>query len=191
MRTIIPQNAKLVPDNAECVFKGRIFVVYQWQQEMFDGSSETFEMLKRPDTIKVIAINDNKVVTLEEAQPDDDRTFTGLPGGRHDIETETELEAAKREVLEETGMTFKSWRLIGVEQPYLKMDWFIYFFLATDFDKQQEQKLDAGEKIEVKQLSLDEIKSRLGSEQARYLPKEIFEQCANLQDLLELPEYKH
>ncbi len=36
-----------IPPNAKRVFKGIIFDVYQWQQKMFDGSKETFEMLKR------------------------------------------------------------------------------------------------------------------------------------------------
>ncbi len=41
----LPKNAILIPDHATCVFRGMLFDVYQWQQEMFDGSIETFEML--------------------------------------------------------------------------------------------------------------------------------------------------
>ena len=52
----LPDTAILIPDHATCVFHGALFDVYQWQQEMFDGTYETFEMLRRPDTIAVIAI---------------------------------------------------------------------------------------------------------------------------------------
>lgn len=190
MRTIIPKNAKLIPKSAKRVFKGQIFDVYHWQQEMFDGSIEIFEMLKRPDTIKVIAIKDDKVVILDQEQPGHD-SFLDLPGGRHDYENETELHAARRETLEETGMSFRNWRLIKVKQPHTKIDWLVYLFLATDFESRQEQKLDAGEKIEVKFLDFEEVKRLLNNPRARYLPKDLIESCENLTDLVNLPEYKN
>lgn len=188
MRTITPKNAKLIPKDAKRVFKGQIFDVYQWRQEMFDGSFATFEMLKRPDTIKVLAIKDSKVVVLNEEQPGHG-PFIDLPGGRHDVQTETELEAAKRELAEETGLEFKSWRLIKVEQPHSKIDWLVYLYLATDFAGKQERKLDAGEKIEVKLLDFNNFKDLIGSPKARYLPREPVESCANLEELAGLPEY--
>jgi ADP-ribose pyrophosphatase len=190
MRTIIPKNAKLIPKNAKRVFKGQIFDVYHWQQKMFDGSYATFEMLKRPDTIKVIAIKDNKVVILDQEQPGHDE-FIDLPGGRHDNENESELGAAKRETLEETGMRFNNWRLVNVQQPYAKMDWFVYIFIATGFDKQQGQKLDNGEKIEVRLVNFDELKQLLENPKARHLPKELLESCQSIEDLANLPEYKN
>src|SRR5258708_6669738 len=121
MRNIIPKTARLLPPQAKRVFKGVIFDVYQWPQKMFNGSFETFEMLKRPDTIQVIAVKDDKIVVLEEEQPDRG-PFFGLPGGRNDHEDESELEAAKREVREETGFTFKTWKLLDVKQPHAKID---------------------------------------------------------------------
>ncbi len=190
MRTIVPKNAKLIPENAKQVFRGEIFAVYQWQQKMFDGSSETFEMLRRQDTIKIIAVKDQKIVVINEEQPHY-KAYLGLPGGRHDVDAETELDAAKRELLEETGMSFKSWRLIEVKQPHGEIDWFIYLFLATDFENQIEQKLDTGEKIEVKLMDFDEFKELVNNPKARNLPKEVIESCQSLEDLVNLPEYKN
>ena len=66
----LPDNAILIPDNASCVFRGVLFDVYQWQQKMFDGSHGTFEMLRRPDTIAVVAIDDDgKIIACHEEQP--------------------------------------------------------------------------------------------------------------------------
>lgn len=191
MRTIIPKNAKLVPEKANCVFRGQIFDVYQWQQEMYDGSFKTFEMLKRPDTLKVIAIKDNKIVILDQKQPDSEKSFYDLPGGRHDYENESELDAAKRETLEETGMAFKNWRLIKVDQPHAKIDWFVYLFLATDFDKQQDQELDSGEQIKIEFKTLTELKDLVNHPDARHLPKELVDSCQSIEDLLNIPEYKN
>ena len=56
MRKYIPEWAKLVPKEAKKVFSGVIYDVYQWPQEMFDGSMQTFEMLGRPDTVKILAV---------------------------------------------------------------------------------------------------------------------------------------
>lgn len=186
MRTIIPKNAKLIPAQATLVFKGQIFDVYQWQQELFDGSNATFEMLKRPDTLKVIAIKDDKIVLLDEQQPGHD-SFYDFPGGRHDYENESELEAAKREVLEETGMSFANWKLVKINQPHSKIDWLVYIFVASDFIDQQKPKLDAGEKIETKLVDLNELKSLLNSPKARYNANDILDQCNTIEDLLNLP----
>src|SRR5438105_1960514 len=110
MRTIIPADARLIPKQAKKVFTGQIYNVYHWEQPLFDGTTATFEMLGRPDTIQVLAIKDHQLVVLNEEQPNSGRAFYGLPGGRHDVPEETELDAAKREMLEETGMTFKTWK---------------------------------------------------------------------------------
>ena len=66
MRTIVPENINGIPADAKRVFEGVIFDVYQWQQKMFDGSTETFEVLKRPDSVEVIAIKDGKMVVIHE-----------------------------------------------------------------------------------------------------------------------------
>lgn len=189
MRTITPKNAKLVPENAERVFKGFIFDVYHWEQEMFDGSTQTFEMLKRPDTVKVIAVKDEKIVVLKQDQPDH-KNFYDLPGGRHDVESETELEAAKREMLEETGMKFGYWKLINVVQPTTKIEQFVYIFLASDFESQGEQNLDNGEKIDVELQDLTSLKQLTKEPNARYLPRDILDQVETLDELIALPEYK-
>ena len=188
MRTIIPKNAKLIPEEASCVFKGEIFDVYQWEQKMFDDSFETFEMLKRTDTVKVIAIKDNKIVICEEQQPHT-KVFFDVPSGRHDVEGESELDAAKRELLEETGMTFANWKLIAIEQPHTKIDWFVYVFLATDFSGQVEQNLDAGEKITIHLKSFEETVELAKDPRNRYIPIDILDKAKSIEGLLNLPEY--
>ncbi len=156
MREFVPKNVKLIPDNAEMVFRGKIFDVYQWPQEMFDGTTETFEMLKRADTVEIIAIKDDKIIITRQKQPRKD-WYYAFPGGRTDMRDENELMAAKRELREETGMEFRNWKLIKAVQPFAKVDWLVYTFLATDFIQQGKQELDAGEVIEIKEVSFAEM----------------------------------
>ncbi len=189
MRTVIPASARLLPETATKVFAGKIFDVYQWEQELFDGTKATFEMLGRPDTIQVIAIKDHKLVVLHEEQPSY-QPFYGLPGGRHDVPSETELEAAKRELLEETGLAFKNWKLIDVTQPQAKIEWFVYLYVATDFLEQVTPHLDAGEKIQVELVDLIRARELASGPDVRHLPADLLAQASSIDALADLPEYQ-
>ena len=187
MRTYIPENAKLIPENAEEVYHGKIFQVYEWPQKMFDGRTETFEMIRRDDTVVIYAIIGDKIVIEKQRQPDTD-WFYSFPAGRHDHADETELEAAKRELKEETGLEFKNWKLISAGQRESKIESFVYTFVATDLISRSEQSLDVGgEEIEVLEVTLEELKSLKGRPGTEYLHLERFDQINSLEDLQNLP----
>lgn len=191
MKKVIPTDAVLVPDNATKAFEGKIFSVYQWQQEMFDGSKHTFEMLKRTDTVTAICVVDDKILMLDDEQPHMG-SRQSFPGGRVDDTDESMEAAAQREVLEETGYSFKNWRLVKVNQPYRKIEWFVYVFLAWDVLGQETPQLDSGEKITVHQLAFDDLKSQvMQPETSRYLGDNvvIFEPLSSIDELLQLPTF--
>jgi ADP-ribose pyrophosphatase len=189
MKKVIPDDAVLIPDQAERVFEGMIFDVYQWPQQLFDGSEHTFEMLKRPDTVVVIAVAGDKVLVVDDEQPHFG-SRQSFPGGRVDTSDGSIQAAAEREVREETGYSFKNWRLIKVRQPYLKVEWFVYLWLAWDVADKQPQHPDAGEKIEVHELGFDELRQRVLSK-AGYLGESLslWENIGSLEQLLKLPEF--
>jgi len=189
MRTIIPHNAKLVPENANCVFKGKIYSIHQWQQQMYDGSFEIFEMLKRPDTVKTLIIKDDKIVVSHEHQPHVGE-FRDIPGGRHDHEGETELQAAQRETLEETGFICKHWKLIHAQQSHSKIEQFLYIFLAWDIIEQHEQQLDAGEKITIELYTLEDFKNLSKEKNNRSANMKILDDINTIEELLALPAYQ-
>jgi len=189
MKKQVPKDAVLIPDTAKRVFRGQIFDVYQWPQKMFDNSTQTFEMLRRPDTIAVIAVVEDKILILDDEQP-----HTGLrkslPTGRVDDQDTATLSAAKREVLEETGFEFSKWRLIEVTQPHSKLEWFIYFYIAWAGQKTAEPHLDVGEKIKVEALPFVNVK-KLVLDKAGYLGEslDIFEKVSDIEELLKLPQF--
>lgn len=190
MKKTIPEDAVLLPDNAELKFEGKIFSVYQWPQPMFDGSEATFEMLKRTDTVNAICLVDNKILLLDDIQPHAGGRKS-LPGGRVD-KTDPSIEAAiKREVQEETGYSFNNWRLVKVIQPYAKMEWFVHTWLAWEVAAQQDQQLDAGEKITVSLVDLSTMQELI-RRKAGYLHElsDIFYTIKSPADLLNLPEFK-
>lgn len=152
-----PEPRKPIPDNAKCVFKGVLFDVYQWEQKMFDGSSETFEKVKRrDDTVTIIPVTaDKKFVTIYEEQPGS-TPFVSVPAGRMYV-TEDPANAAKRELLEETGYAPKKLVLWDSLQPSGHIDWAHYIFIAYDCAKIRPQHLDAGEKITTHNISFPQF----------------------------------
>ncbi len=151
-----PTSNQPLPENAKKVFTGVIFDVYQWELLGYDGKMRTFEKVKRPDTAMVISVTEEgKIILAREEQPGKESSL-GLVGGRID-EGEDPLEAAKRELLEETGHEAKEWALFDAFQPVSKMEWVIYTFIAKGCRKIAEQELDGAEKIDLLLVSFDEF----------------------------------
>lgn len=144
-----------MPPNAKLAFKGTIFEVWQWEQELFDGSTAVFERLRRPDTATVIPVVGDKILMLDEQQPGTD-VFISFPGGRCD-EGEDGLTAAKRELLEETGYASNDWEEWKSDRPSGKIDWTMYTYIARDCKKTDEPTLDPGERISPRFMTFDEF----------------------------------
>lgn len=163
-----PKSNQPIPPHAKRVFKGVMFDVYQWEQELFNGKKEIFEKIKRPDTVNVIPVTtDGKIVISKQKQPGTTPFLGGL-GGRID-EGESPLQAAKRELLEEAGMEANEYVLWDAIQPSDKIEWAIYSFIAKGCKKIQEPHLDAGEDIELMDVSFDEFLKLTANEQYRDL----------------------
>jgi ADP-ribose pyrophosphatase len=123
---------------------------------MFDGSIEVFEMLKRPNTSVTIPTVQDKILVLKQQQPNWPRSRLSLPGGRCDW-NEDSLEAAQRELLEETGYHSTDWKLWKEENPVSKIEWTVFTYIARNCTKVEEPKLDAGERISPRLISFDEF----------------------------------
>ena len=147
----------MIPKEAKCVFKGILFDVYQWEQEMFDGTKKTFEKLKRKDSANIIPIReDGRVILIEETQPGRDNFIT-TPGGQIENDEKPE-DGARRELLEETGYTCERMDVWLHVQPYgNKIDWTVYSFIARGCKSIGAQKLDSGERISLKPVTVDEF----------------------------------
>lgn len=148
---------KKIPDNAIRVFEGIIFDVFHWEQEMFDGTMSTHEAIRRKGSVTILPLIGDKIVLNKEEQPGKE-PFTTLPGGRIE-DGESPLEAAKRELAEETGYTSDSWTSWFSKDAYTmaKFEWNNYYFIAKNCSKSQDQKLDPGEKIESVLMPLEEL----------------------------------
>ena len=168
-----------IPKQAKLVFKGKIFEVHQWKERMFNGSYEVFEALKRPDTVQIICTQGSKILIAYEEQPTK-LPFYGFFGGRVE-KSENPLAAAKRELLEETGMESSDWELLKVFEPISKMEWDIYFYIARNCKVIASPKLDSGERIEIQKLNFESFLKLIDSDKfrSRDIASDILRMCCN------------
>ena len=188
MTRIVPESAILIPETAQRVFQGEIFDVYQWPQRLFDGSQATFEMLRRPDTVLFIAVKEDKIILVREAQPHRAKQLR-IPGGRVDA-GEDWLQAVKRECSEEVGMSFAEWKLVAVEQPVAKIEWFVAIFIAWDVSDTHVPHIDVGEKIAIKAVGFSEFKAFVQVEAELSSLQSLLEEIHDLESLLKLPAFE-
>jgi 8-oxo-dGTP pyrophosphatase MutT (NUDIX family) len=188
-KRLVPEDAILIPEHAANVFKGEIFDTYQWDEKDFEGGTMRFEMVRRPDTVAVICIVDDKLVVLDEVQPHRGAR-RNFPGGRVDETDESIIAAAQREVHEETGYRFENWRLVKVYQPIAKMEWFIHTVVAWGEQGKDEPHRDAGEQITERLIDFDEVKRMVAAgEGYLFEAEDIFKQVNSIEDLQNLAEF--
>lgn len=156
MKITRPKSKQPIPASAKRVFKGEIFDVYQWPQKMYDGSMQTFEKIKRTDTVSIIPVTEDGKIILAKQQQPARKPYTGLIAGQLEPK-ERPLAGAKRELLEETGYSAKDWIFLDAVQPIGKIEWVAYYFIAKGCKKITNQNLDSGEKINLLYLDFDEF----------------------------------
>lgn len=119
-------------------------------------------VLEYPDWINVIAITDDDLFVMERQY----RHGLGTVGFEICAgiieEGETPLQAAQRELKEETGYGEGKWELFNISSPNpSSMNNRNYTFLANGVRRISDQVLEDTEEIDVCLLSIDEVKSLL------------------------------
>ena len=122
--------------------------------------------------VGIVAITDHdKVVLVEQYRPPIGSSMIELPAGLagdiDGLEDESLLEAAKRELLEETGYTARSWTELacGYSSPGLTNE-SIVIFLAEGLEKQGLGGGDETESITIHEVAMENIISWLAENKA-------------------------
>jgi ADP-ribose pyrophosphatase len=144
-----------IPKEARCVFQGILFDVYQWEQELFDGSKTTYEIVVRCPAASVICTIEDRILILMQEQPNRP-LYPSLVAGKIEVNERPEI-TVQRELLEETGYQFKKLRLIDEFFGGTKLLFHEYLYVAQDCFKVTEQRLESGEKIRLGLITFDEF----------------------------------
>lgn len=145
-----------LPSNAQIVHHGPLFTVHQWDQKLYDGSSQLYELCECRDAALVLAEKDGYIYFPFQSQSGIEKPFYSLFGGYIDP-GETPLDAAKRELMEENGMVSDDWELIYKHNPNDKFAKTDFYFVARNCRYAGEKHLDTSEKINEHKLTIEQF----------------------------------
>ncbi len=143
--------------SSEPIFEGKIINVERWQVRLPDGSTAPREVVRHHGAAAVVPVDENGCVTLVRQHRVVNHRFTWeIPAGKLDKEGESTLDAAKRELSEETGLMAENWTLLSdiLTTPGF-CDEHIGIYLATGLTA-HETHPDEGEFLNIASLPLSD-----------------------------------
>ena len=145
---------KEIPLDSQLIRAGRILDMRLDHVKVYNGSTAARELVRHLGAVCIVPVTDDGQIVLErQYRYPIDRVLTELPAGKLDYPGEDPLEAAKRELREETGFRAKEWVFLGDFYPAAAYsDEHIRMYLARGLIKGD---LDPDENINVFTLPLD------------------------------------
>lgn len=140
------------------IFKGFILDVKVDEIRQPDGNIGTRELIRHIGAVCIVPVtDDNKVIMENQYRYPIAQLIQEIPAGKLDAADEDRLEAAKRELREETGYTADEWIDMGLYYPApAYSDEKITMYLAKGLHK-GETDLDDDEFIEVTEIPITEL----------------------------------
>jgi ADP-ribose pyrophosphatase len=110
-RAGLPESSTL---SKEVVFRGKIWNVVRRVFNLH-GESIAREYIEHPGAVAVLALNDSdEVLLINQYRAPVNQHLYEFPAGLLDVDGENHLEAAKRELLEETDYAAGQWELLQI-----------------------------------------------------------------------------
>ena len=132
------------------------FVAKRYRHE--DGSEVEREVVEHPGSVAVLAYDEEfAYLVAQPREAVEEERLLEIPAGTLDVEGETELECARRELAEEAELAAEDWKLLHVVYPspgFLTEK--VTIFEATGLSPAQGER-DEDEEIEIVRLPLAEI----------------------------------
>ena len=142
----------------EEIFEGNVLHVVKDRVELPNGMPATRELCLHIGAVCVIPLlPDGRVIMERQYRYAHGRVFFEIPAGKLNFKDEDPLEAAKRELREETGATAKSYTYLGafVPSPAILSER-IHMYLAEDLTF-GERELDEDEFLDVEFVPLETL----------------------------------
>jgi len=96
----------------EWIYRGRVISLHKDTLQM-DGGSALREIVDHPGAVGVVALDrDERIVLVNQYRPALGRRLDELPAGLLDVNGESALDAARRELVEEAGLEATEWQVL-------------------------------------------------------------------------------
>lgn len=149
------------------VYDSKFLKVYEDAVELPNGNIiDDYTVVEKPSIVMVVATtSDDKVVVLQEYKYAAGKQLLTLPAG-HIKASEKPVDAAKRELLEETGFTAKSFEEVGILHDYPTKDLhLVHVVRARNITAAGNEKHEETESITWHLLQSKDIKRQITSGQ--------------------------
>jgi 8-oxo-dGTP pyrophosphatase MutT (NUDIX family) len=153
-----PGGERLKKEGSKLVYRGPIASVRMETFQYSDGSRATRQVVVHPGAVCVIPHDGNVLYMIEQPREAvEEPALLELPAGKLDVEGETPLQCAQRELAEEIGKSAGDWREL---KSFYTSPGFanerVWLFLATElYDSPQRRSTD--ERIEIVEFPLTDI----------------------------------
>lgn len=143
---------------SEKIFEGQVISLYKDTVKVPGGKLATRELVRHNGAVCMIPVTeDGKIVVERQFRYPSNSVLTEIPAGKLDSVDEDRLEAAKRELREETGLIADTWIDLGIYYPTVAYaDEEINMYLCSGFTK-TERNLDEDEFIDVYEVPIEEL----------------------------------
>lgn len=163
MKNSTEHNTKVL--STKTVFKSKRFHIDKVTIKR-NGKTFTKDILRRTSSVIVLPINENDEIHLVSQYRDSYQQALLEVVAGHMEEGETPLEAAKKELQEETGLTAKTWRQIESIHTSANIHDEVHIFYAEDLTE-GEQDLNEDEDIEIVKIPFEKALEKIDKGEIR------------------------
>ena len=143
--------------NSELIYEGKIFTVTKDTVELSNGLIRKREIVHHNGGVVILAEKGDKILLVKQCRYATQGELYELPAGKLDKENEDILDAAKRELEEETGHIAQNWESLGFIWPtpgFCTEKLYLFFAKDLTFTKQNP---DEGEIIDYLEVEKEKV----------------------------------
>jgi ADP-ribose pyrophosphatase len=154
---------RIEPLGGETIFEGHTFDVCVERFRHEDGEVVTREFVRRQDAAAIVAYDDEHVWLVRQPREAILQYTLELPAGRLDVDGESPLQTAQRELAEEIGREADEWESIAAYYPSTGYtDEIVHLFAATGL-RESDVEPDPGERIEIVPWLLSDLDTAIAA----------------------------